>query len=164
MKPKVYLETTIVSYLTAWPSRDLVMAANQVSTRQWWETAKGRFELYISQPVVDEARAGDPDAAERRPDELQGIPQLATTQEANILAKALLKEVPWPPKAQTDALHIALAAVHGMNYLVSWNCTHIANATLRLRIEAVCRAAGYEPPIICTPQELQQLTEVDEDA
>jgi len=154
MKPTAYLETTIVSYLTAWTSRDLVMAANQETTREWWTNRKDDFELYVSQTVIEEVSAGDSEAAERRLESLTGIPYLATTDEVTLLAKALVKEVPLPPRAQTDALHIALAAVHGMNYLVTWNCAHIANATLRLRIEAVSRAAGYEPPIICTPQEL----------
>jgi hypothetical protein len=154
MKPSVYLETTIVSYLTAWPSRDLVIAASQQTTRQWWSDRKDDFEVYVSQTVVEEASGGDPEAAQRRLEVLKGIPHLATTAEVSLLAKAILQDVPLPSRAHTDALHIALAAVHGMNYLVTWNCAHIANATLRLRIEAVCRAAGYEPPIICTPQEL----------
>jgi predicted nucleic acid-binding protein len=112
--------------------------------------------------VVEEASAGDSEAAKSRLAALVGIPQLATTDEVNLLAKALRTHVPLPPRAQTDALHIALAAVHGMNYLVTWNCTHIANAALRTRIEAVCRTAGFEPPIICTPREL--LEEDDDDA
>src|SRR5262245_50974186 len=105
------------------------MAANQTITREWWELGRHQFDLYISQAVVEEVSAGDPNAASRRLEALQGIPLLATSQESNLLAKTLLEGVPLPPKAQTDALHIALAAVHGTNYLVTWNCTHIANAT-----------------------------------
>jgi hypothetical protein len=154
MKPSAYLETTIVSYLTAWPSRDLVMAANQETTREWWSTRKSDFELYISQPVIEESNAGDPDAAARRWDILQHFPRLTISAEVEDLATLLITDVPLPARAQTDALHIAIAAVNAMNYMLTWNCAHIANATLRPRIEAVCRSAGYEPPVICTPQEL----------
>ena len=154
MKPSAYLETTIVSYLTAWPSRDLVMAANQETTREWWSSRKDEFDLYISQPVIEESKAGDRDAAARRWDVLQFIPRLTLSADAEDLATLLAANVPLPPKAQTDALHIALAAVNAMNYLLTWNCAHIANAALRPEIEAICRRAGYEPPVICTPQEL----------
>jgi hypothetical protein len=154
MKPTVYLETTIVSYLTAWPSRDLVMAANQEVTREWWTTRKDEFELYISQPVIQESKAGDPDAAARRWEVLQHITRLTISEDVENLAALLVVEVPLPDRALTDALHIAVAAVNAMNYLLTWNCTHIANATLRGQIESICRAAGYDPPVICTPQEL----------
>jgi len=160
--PKVYLETTIASYLTAWPSRDLVMAANQEITREWWANRKGAFDLFISQTVIKEASAGDPDAAQRRLEFLKPFPRLDITEEVEALAEKLIADVPLPPKAQADALHIAVSAVNNMNYLLTWNCTHIANATLRSRIEAVCRAAGYEPPVVCTPQEM--LAEGDQDA
>ena len=154
MQPKAYLETTIASYLTARPSRDLITAANQQMTHDWWHDHRGDFDLYVSQFVIEEASAGDPDAATRRLAMLEDLPQLDVTDAVQHLAQALLTQVPLPPNAQVDALHIAVATVHGMDYLVTWNCTHIANATLRHRIEAVCRAAGYEPPTICTPQEL----------
>jgi hypothetical protein len=154
MKPTAYLETTIVSYLTAWPSRDLVMAANQETTREWWKSRKDEFDLYISQPVIEESSAGDPDAAARRGEVLRQIPRLTISPEVEDLATLLIADVPLPATAQTDALHIATAAVNAMNYLLTWNCAHIANAELRPRIEAVCRAAGYEPPVICTPLEL----------
>ena len=154
MKPKLYLETTIASYLTAWPSRDLVMAANQETTREWWATRRGDFEIFVSQIVIKESSAGDEDAAKRRLLVLESFPRLDITEDVEALAATLMMEVPLPPKAQADALHIAVAAVHHINYLLTWNCTHIANATLRSRIEAVCREAGYEPPVVCTPQEM----------
>ncbi len=154
MKPKAYLETTIASYLTAWPSRDLVMAANQATTREWWENRRDAFQLFISQTVIKESSAGDQDAAQRRLEFLKPFPLLDITEEVETLAAKLIAEVPLPPKAQADAVHIAVAAVHGMNYLLTWNCTHIANATLRTQIEAVTRSAGYEPPVVCTPQEM----------
>jgi hypothetical protein len=154
MQPKAYLETTIASYLTARPSRDLITAANQQMTHDWWHDHRRNFDLYVSQFVVEEASAGDPEAATRRLAVLADLPQLDVTDAVQHLAQALLTHVPLPQNAQVDALHIAVATVHGIDYLVTWNCTHIANATLRHRIEAICRAEGYEPPIICTPQEL----------
>jgi hypothetical protein len=153
MKPTVYVETTIPSYLTAWPSRDLVRAAHQQITREWWAQRTG-FDLFTSRLVVQECQAGDAQAAADRLAALAGIPLLEQETEAAELADALLRDVPLPQKAASDALHIATAAVHGMQYLLTWNCTHIANVTLRPRIEAVCRAAGFEPPLICTPEEL----------
>ena len=142
MKPKAYLETTIASYLTAWPNRDLIMAANQATTREWWENRRDAFQLFISQTVIKESSAGDQDAAQRRLEFLKPFPLLDITEEVETLAAKLIAEVPLPPKAQADAVHIAVAAVHGMNYLLTWNCTHIANATLRTQIEAVTRSAG----------------------
>jgi hypothetical protein len=153
MKPTVYVETTIPSYLTAWPSRDLVRAAHQQITREWWAQREG-FDLYASRLVVQECQAGDAQAAADRLATLAGILLLEQEAEAAELAEALLRNVPLPPNAAADALHIATAAVHGMQYLLTWNCTHIANVALRPRIEAVCRSTGYEPPLICTPEEL----------
>jgi hypothetical protein len=155
MKRRVYIETTIPSYLTAWPSRDLVRAAHQQITREWW-ASRGKYELYSSRLVVRECQAGDEQAAADRLASIAGIPLLEQTVETAPLAEALLRDVPMPEKAASDALHIATAAVHGMHYLLTWNCTHIANVTFRAQIEAVCRAAGYEPPLICTPEELTE--------
>lgn len=154
MKPRVYLETTIPSYLTAWPSRDLVRAAHRQITREWWERRRSQFELFISQVVVRECQAGDPAAASERLVVVQDLPLLEQTEAATGLAQALLEQVPLPERAAVDALHIAVAAVHGMDYLLTWNCTHLANAALRDPIESVCRASGYEPPAICTPEGL----------
>ena len=154
MKPRVYLETTIPSYLTAWPSRDLVRAAHQQITRDWWDRRREEFELYISQVVLRECQAGDATAAAERLKILQDLPLLEQTEEATRLAQALVDRVPLPERAAVDALHVAIATVHGVDYLLTWNCTHIANATLRDPIESVCRENGYEPPAICTPDEL----------
>jgi hypothetical protein len=115
---------------------------------------RDEFELYSSRLVVRECQAGDPVAAAARLAELAGIPLLEQTPEADTLAEALLRGVPLPERAAADALHIAIAAVHGVEYLLTWNCTHIANVTLRPRIESVCRASGFEPPLICSPEEL----------
>jgi len=154
MKPKAYLETTVVSYLTARPSRDLITAAHQQITQQWWETRRVSFDLFVAPPVIQEAQAGDREAAARRIAALQDIPLLTLSEEATGLAQALIAPGPLPANAVIDALHIAIAAVNGMHYLLTWNCTHIANAAIRSDIEDVCRARGYEPPVICTPEEL----------
>ena len=154
MKPTVYLETSIISYLTAWIGRDLIVAANHETTREWWSLRKDEYDVYVSLAVVDESRFGDPEAARHREEVLIELPKLEIDDSVTALSKRLITGVPLPPKAETDALHIALAAVHGMKYLLTWNCTHIANAKLRLNIDAICRAAGYEPPVICTPLEL----------
>ena len=153
MRPKAYIETTVVSYLTALPSRDLVLAAHQQVTRDWWST-RGAFELFVSQFVMDEASAGNAAAAELRVAALRDVVLLDLTPDAMRLAAALIRGGGVPEKAEIDALHIGVASVHGMDYLVSWNCTHIANATMRGRIEAICRDAGFDPPVICTPLEL----------
>ena len=154
MQPKAYLETTIVSYLTARPSRDLITAAHQQITQQWWQARRAHFDLFVAPPVIQEAQAGDPEAAARRLAVLHDIPLLTLSEEAARLAQALITPGPLPANAVVDALHIAIAAVHGMHYLLTWNCTHIANAAIRSDIEDVCRAHGYEPPVICTPEEL----------
>jgi len=143
-----------LSYLTARPSRDLITAAHQQITQQWWQTRRARFDLFVAPPVLQEAQAGDPDAAARRVAVLQTIPLLTLSEEAAGLAQALIAPGPLPANAVVDALHIAIATVHGMHYLLTWNCTHIANAAIRSDIEDICRARGYEPPVICTPEEL----------
>jgi len=153
MRPTTYIETTVISYLTALPSRDLILAAHQQVTRDWW-SARDAFELYISQFVLDEASAGDAAAAARRAEALRDLPVLDLTRDAALHAAEFVRAGGVPAKARIDALHIAVASVHGMDYLVTWNCTHIANAQMRGRIEATCRGAGFDPPIICTPIEL----------
>ena len=155
MRPKVYLETTIPSYLTAWASRDLVKAAHQQITREWWQH-RARFDLYISQLVLREASGGDAEAARLRLEALKGVTVLALSPAASALAQQLVQQGPLPGNAVADALHIAIAVVNGMDYLLTWNCAHIANAAIRHRIEATCRASGYEPPVLCTPEELME--------
>jgi hypothetical protein len=145
--PKTYVETSIVSYLTAWPSRDLVRAAHQQITREWWATREN-YELFISQFVIDEAGAGDGEAAASRLAALSEAQLLDVTDEAVSLSEHLIKGGGLPTKARIDALHIGIAAVHGMDYLLTWNCKHIANATLRGRIGDLCQEAGFEPPVI----------------
>jgi hypothetical protein len=151
--PKVYIETSIPSYLTARPSRDLVLAGNQETTKMWW-LRRQSYDLYISAFVLEEAAAGDPSAAQERLAALAGITEIQVTDDVAKIAERLLSQASLPEKARLDALHIAVAALGGMDYLLTWNCTHIANAAFRSKIERVVRSFGFEPPIICTPQEL----------
>jgi PIN domain len=152
-RARVYVETSIVSYLTSRPSRDLLVAAHQQITREWWD-GRNAFELCVSQFVVDEARAGDVDAGLRRLDALQNLTILEMIDDAVELANRLVTYGGLPEKARVDAIHIAIAAVHGMDFLITWNCKHIANASTRATIERLCRGSGFEPPVICTPLEL----------
>ena len=154
MKPKIYLETTVPSYLTAWPSRDLIRAGHQQITQEWWQTRRQHFDLYISQFVLDEVSAGDTEAASERLIALQDLPLLDLTDEVGELSVALVTSLALPAKATTDAAHIAVAAVHGMHFLLTWNCTHIANAEMAVTIETACRERGFTCPVICTPEEL----------
>lgn len=156
MKPKVYIETSIPSYLTAWRSRDIVIAGNQETTKEWWDR-RDDFELFISEFVLVEVASGAPEAAERRLGVLNGIPEIEITAEIELIAQRLLSHASLPSSARVDALHIAIAAIGGMDYLLTWNCAHIANPAFRSRIETVIRSFGYEPPIICTPLELLEV-------
>lgn len=141
MNPKAYIETTVVSYLTAWPSRDVVIAGYQQVTREWWRDAADRFELVASELVINEASAGDADAARDRLAALESVSLLDATEEAAKLAQQLIESGAIPEKAAEDAAHIAIAVTNGIEYLVTWNCRHIANATMRSQIERVCRNA-----------------------
>jgi hypothetical protein len=152
--PKLYVETTIFGYLSGRISRDVVTAGHQKTTRRWWSRRRHEFDLYSSELVAEEISAGDEGEAEQRRSHLRGIKLLAFSPEAVALAKGLLKRQALPAKAENDALHVALAAVHGMDFLLTWNCRHLANASLRTLIERVCKKAGYRCPIICTPEEL----------
>ena len=154
MKPKLYIENSIISYLTSDPSRDIITAARQALTRQWWTEKRLDYELYISEFVVSEAVAGDSDLATRRLAAIADFPEIELTETAAEFAEVLIKEGPLPRTAALDALHIAVAVSGGMNYLLTWNFAHLANATIRNQIERKCRSLGYEPPIICTPEEL----------
>jgi hypothetical protein len=154
MRNKLYLETTVLSYLAARSSRDLIVAAHQQLTQEWWAAHRQEFDLYASQLVQQEAAAGDPEMADQRLALLTGAILLATTDAALELAAALVSRKAVPAKAAEDAAHIAIATVHGMDYVLTWNCKHIANARLHKAIGAVCADLGYELPVICTPEEL----------
>jgi hypothetical protein len=154
VKPGVYLETSVISYLVGRLSRDVVVLGNQELTREWWANRRADYELFASEVVIAEAGLGDPDLARQRVEICDSLQLLAISAEAERFAPLLVKAAGMAPNAATDALHVAVAAVHGMDYLLSWNCAHIANATIRRAIDKQCRASGYEPPVICTPQEL----------
>lgn len=156
MKPRLYLETTIPSYLTAWASRDLIVAAHQQLTKEWWRTRRDVFEICISQFVLDEAGAGDADAARERLEVLKPLPMLDVTESVLQLASALLQSGVIPNKAARDAAHIAISAVHRMDYLMTWNCAHIANAMIIKTVQAICVQKGFSCPVICTPEELME--------
>ncbi|MEI7901893.1 MAG: type II toxin-antitoxin system VapC family toxin [bacterium] len=154
MRPKVYVETSVISYLTSRPSRDIVVAANQEVTRDWWGSARSRFDLYISEAVVQEIAEGDPEAAAERKRNVMSVPMLIGSPEALALTKKFLSQGAVPARAATDALHIAMATVYGIDYVVTWNYKHIANALAQRKIARISRSCGYEPPVLCTPLEL----------
>lgn len=154
MPPKVYIETTIPSYLVSRPSRDLLIAAHQELTHRWWFDHRQGFELYISQLVISECQAGDPEMAAKRLEVLERLRPLEIGLESRELARTLITNGPLPIKAEIDAFHIAVAAVNAMDYLLTRNMRHIANAEMRKGIDSNCRQAGFEPPVICTPDEL----------
>jgi hypothetical protein len=154
MPKRVYVETTIPSYLAAWPSRDLLQAARQQLTHDWWDHHRHEFMLCASEVVIDETVAGDPDAATRRAEFLKGIALLDLTPAVEDLAAAILDSGLLPPDALRDASHIAVASVHDVDILLTWNCRHIANATILRELEELVDAHGYRLPVICTPEEL----------
>lgn len=156
MKPKVYIETTVLSYLTSRPSRDLRVAAHQQSTQDWWRDRRDAFDLYASQLVVQEASRGDEEAARSRTEKLEETQLLGATDEALWLAETIVQRSLIPQKVAEDAAHIAIATTNGMDYLLTWNLKHIANAVIRSKVEALCRTEGYAPPVICTPEELME--------
>ena len=155
MKPLVYVETSVVSYLTSRPSRDLVTAGRQQATREWWEHERGDYELFVSVYVTKEVGRGDPEAARLRLDALAGVPEVELPAAALALAEDLVEPGPIPTGAALDAFHIAAAGAGGADYLLTWNFKHLANAALRKWIEAAGRSRGYDPPVICTPEELR---------
>lgn len=154
VRPTVYLETSVVSYAAGRPVRDATVAARQAVTKRWFATSAHRCDLYVSEVVLSEAGAGDALAAAERLAWTVALPVLAVNADAAHLARHLVCAGVVPSAAADDAMHIAVAAAHGMDYLVTWNCRHIANASMRSAIEGACRSVGFEPPIICTPEEL----------
>lgn len=151
---KVYIETTIPSYLGARPSLHTLVFTHQQLTELWWERRRHAFRLFVSELVLAECSAGDPDLAERRLKLLEGVPVLAANRAILDLARVLVDPGPIPTKATGDAIHIATATVYGCEYLLTWNCRHIANAEIRRAAGRLVSAAGYELPVICTPEEL----------
>ncbi len=153
----VYVETTIPSYLTAVPSRDLVTAGRQQVTHDWWQTAKERFELFISEAVLQEIRAGDAEAATKRMKLVEGMTVLDVTQEVDSLAEIYQQRFNLPQRARTDVVHIAVAVVYELDYVVTWNCKHIANGQIFRRLIEVNRSLGRFTPLLYTPAELVEI-------
>jgi len=155
--PKVYVETSVISYLVARRNqRDLLVAANQELTHEWWETRRRSFELYASAVVLAEAARGDQTFAAARLAIARELTLVEVSAPALALAQALLQSAGLPSKANEDALHIAVASTGGLDYLLTWNCKHIANAVIIPRVNEVVRRHGYEPPLIYTPQQLME--------
>jgi len=154
MKPKLYMETTIPSYLTSYSSRDLIIAGHQQITKDWWEKRKNAFDIYISQFVIDETKSGNPVAAHERMSAIKGFPLLDIIPEVEMLAAGILASGAIPQRAATDAVHVAIAAVHGMDFLMTWNCVHLANAIIAKKVAKICNQYGFDCPVICTPEEL----------
>lgn len=149
----VYIETSIVNHATAWPSADIQIAALQDQARNWWSIERPKFELVTSQLVIDEASAGDPVAASERLKLLDGLPTVAINEEVRALARAIVSASIMPPKAAADALHVAVAAVAGVQYLLTLNCKHIANAHELPRVYRLLDKHGFGQLLICTPAE-----------
>jgi hypothetical protein len=153
---RIYVETSIFSYLAARTSRDLVVSAWQEVTREFWEQHRGAYELVTSELVVEECRLGDPAAVERRLALLRGMPELSVDDTVKTVAAALLAQGGVPRGAEFDALHIAVAAVGGTDCLLTWNCRHLNNPATKPRVRAICQACGHACPEICTPFELTE--------
>ena len=155
----VYVETSVVSYLTARATNNLLAAAWQTATAEWWDGHRSRFELRTSALTIEEAGRGHQEAAARRLEALGGIAMLPITEAVVTLADALIRRRALPANAQNDAIHIAVSAVHGVDYLLTWNFRHLANAETRPLVREVCEQQGYASPEICTPSELMGVTE-----
>lgn len=150
----VYLETTVISYLVALPSRDLIVAAHQQISREWWEQRRHAFRCVVSQVVLDEIAGGNESEVEKRLEMVKPLDVLGASADAEALTQAIIDAGAMPQKAVRDAAHIALATAHGIQYLLTWNCRHLANAQIAGRIQKVCNGLGFNMPMICTPEEL----------
>ena len=150
----VYLETSFISYLVARPSRDVIVAGHQQTTQEWWDNRRSQFECSVSQVVIDEASVGDATEIQKRLAIVSGLPILKVTEEAEALAQAIMAGGMLPPHAGRDAAHVAVATIHGIDYLLTWNCKHLANAQISRRIALVCEKLERQMPVICTPEEL----------
>lgn len=154
MRKRVYIETTIPSYLAARPGRDLIQAARQQMTHAWWNNSRQDYDLFISGLVLEGAGQGDVDAVQKRLSILGDLPLLAFTDSANIVAKAIVASGVLPREAARDSVHIAVASVHDIDILLTWNCRHIANAAIIKELRDIVTTCGFELPILCTPEEL----------
>ena len=156
MSDTVFIETTIPSYHVARRARDFVQAARQELTIEWWESQSSASDLYPSQPVMDELSRGDAAMAAARLELIRDIPLLKINEAVISAAESLIERAIIPKQVADDALHISCAAVHGMDYLLTWNCRHIANPHNQRRIREALSTLGYEAPVICTPEEFME--------
>lgn len=154
MRKKVYLETSVISYLTARVSRDLIVAAHQQITQEWWENERTHYDVFISELVVQEAQKGDRNAVKKRLALLKPMKRLLVNEHVIHLAEQIIEKRVLPASVMDDILHIAIAAIHRMDYLLTWNCKHIANAQIQKTITRIIEQQGYESPVMCTPEEL----------
>jgi hypothetical protein len=154
MNLRVYVETSVISYLTGRASRDVTVLAHQQLTQEWWQSRDDKYELFISEYVLAEASQGDAQAAQLRLAALENLPEIATSDEVEQLASELIARGALPGNSRLDTLHLAISAVQGMDLLLTWNFKHLANAAAILKAEAICRDCGYEPPRIITPLQM----------
>jgi len=157
MKPTIYLESTVISYVAARPSRDLIIAAHQQITHEWWEKTLPKCEAFVSPIVIDEISRGDNIAVQNRLDKVVSFSILEVVLEVRRLADEYFNAIQIPEKARADAYHLALAAWHGLDFLVSWNCTHIVSGRVKMIIEEINAEYGIRTPVICTPEELMEV-------
>ena len=157
MKSTVYVETSIISYLTARPSRDLIVAGHQQITADWWDGIRSQVDCFISPFVTEEASRGDTEAAQRRIDAIASFAILEVNEEVRDLAQNYFQAINLPDKAKIDAFHLAIAVWHRMDYLLTWNCKHIASARVRKILVEVNETLGIPTPVICTPEELMEV-------
>lgn len=157
MKESLYLETSVISYYNSRPSRDVIILAHQEITRQWWPKAIKNFDIFVSEIVIKEASMGDHGAAKRRLDDLKNFRILKLTEEVEKIAKVYFEELKLPQRAFGDAVHLAVACVHHIDYLVTWNCTHLANAQVIKRLMDINSSHHLNTSIICTPEELLEV-------
>lgn len=157
MKESIYLETTVVSYYTSKPSRDIIALAHQEITRQWWPMAIRRFNVFISEVVIEEARLGNQEAAKRRLEELKNFPHLELNDKVEKMAQVYMKKLEIPEKSFRDAAHLAVASVHNIDYFLTWNCAHLANGEIIKKLIQINESSGIHTPIICTPEELMEV-------
>ena len=156
MKESIYIETSVVSYYVSKPSRDIIVLAHQQITSEWWSKAVKRFDVYISEVVVEEAAAGNKESAEQRLNKLKGFPYLELTEKVEKIARIYMEKMCIPKKALRDAAHLAVASVHNIDYLVTWNCVHLANGEIIKKLLKINEKLSIKTPVICTPEELME--------
>lgn len=157
MKPSVYIESTIVSYLTARPSRDLIVAAHQQITVEWWDDVLPQVDGFISPFVNQEISRGDPVVAQKRVEAMRDMPVLEINDEIQKLAEKYFVAFEIPGRARTDAAHLAVAVWHEIDYLLSWNCRHIVSGRIKKLLEDINVVLGLKTPVLCTPEELMEV-------